>query len=219
MIPKIIHYIWLGSKIPFRVNKLINNNKTHTPDYLVKIWTEENLPNLNNFAEEAFNKKNWAFVSDYVRFVTLYNYGGIYLDTDQKLLKNIDELLKYSFFAGKNKEGTHIYTGIVGSVPKSKFIKKIKKEYDILKYSKKQSSPIVLTRCYKNFSKKSELKIFDFNYFYPVQAGEFTKKINENAFSTHLWDESWVNFVFLRRLLRWTGIMKIYHSVKRFWNE
>ena len=179
MIPKIIHYIWLGSKIPFRVNNLINNNKTHTPDYLVKIWTEENLPNLNNFAEEAFNKKNWAFVSDYVRFVTLYNYGGIYLDTDQKLLKNIDELLKYSFFAGKNKEGTHIYTGIVGSVPKSKFIKKIKKEYDILKYSKKQSSPIVLTRCYKNFSKKSELKIFDFNYFYPVQAGEFRKKINE----------------------------------------
>ena len=68
---KILHYVWVGSKIPERVQSLINHNKKHTPDYIIKVWSEKNLPSLNSFAKNAYGKKNWAFVSDYVRFCGL----------------------------------------------------------------------------------------------------------------------------------------------------
>ena len=37
--------------------------------------------------KEAYEKGKYAFVSDYVRVYALYNYGGIYLDTDVEVYK------------------------------------------------------------------------------------------------------------------------------------
>ena len=41
------------------------------------------------YTKEAYEAKKWAFVSDYVRFRVLYNYGGLYFDTDVEVIKNI----------------------------------------------------------------------------------------------------------------------------------
>lgn len=46
------------------------------------------------------SKKKYAFVSDIVRLYALYNYGGIYLDSDIKVLKNFDDLLANRAFTG-----------------------------------------------------------------------------------------------------------------------
>ena len=67
MIPKIIHYIWLGSKLPKKIQNLINANNEILKDYEIKIWTDENMPKLNKFAKQAYKDKKWAFVSDYLR--------------------------------------------------------------------------------------------------------------------------------------------------------
>ena len=75
------------------------------------------------------------FVSDYVRFVVLKNYGGVYLDTDQMLLKNIDDLLSLNFFAGWNKDRTYIYTGNIGCVPESDIVDKILQVYDNIEFN------------------------------------------------------------------------------------
>ena len=219
MIPKIIHYIWVGSDLPERVKSLINHNKTFSSDYKVEIWTDERLPKLNTFADRALIEKNWAFVSDYVRFIVLRNHGGIYLDTDQKLLKNIDDLLDLKFFAGWNKEKKFIYTGIIGSVPRSDFVSRVLEEYDNLDFNVSQTSPKVVTRCYKKYDSKIGLKIFDFSYFYPVQAGEKDDgKIFNHSYSTHLWDESWVKFSLLRRFLRHLGVIKVFHFFRKYFD-
>ena len=221
MIPKILHYVWVGSDIPERVQSLINHNKTHTSDYNIKVWTEQNLPKLNKFAKNAYKKKNWAFVADYVRFVALREYGGIYLDTDQKLLRNIDDLLGLNFFAGWNKEETHIYTGIVGCVPQSDLVDKILEAYNNLEFDVSQShkthtSPIILTRCFKEQTIDVNCKIFDSSYFYPLQPGEKNDgRIFPDAYAVHLWDESWVRFLRLRRFLRRIGFIRCYQSVRR----
>lgn len=44
--------------------------------------------------------KKYAFVSDYVRLKALYEYGGIYLDTDIKILKSFNPLLKMKDSSG-----------------------------------------------------------------------------------------------------------------------
>lgn len=214
MIPKLIHYVWVGSEMPPHIVKLVNQNKVYTPSYQIKIWTEQNMPTLSLFAREAYKKKNWAFVSDYIRFVVLKRYGGVYLDTDQKLLRNIDCLLDRDFFAGWNKSHDYIYTGIIGCSPMNPFIENILNEYENADYDIKRSSPTVLTDCFNKYKNQSDLDIFDYTYFYPVQAGEKDNgNIYPHTYATHLWDESWVKFKSLRKFLRWTGIMKIYHSI------
>ena len=50
--------------------------------------------------KQAYEAKKWAFVTDYMRLDIIYEHGGIYLDTDVELIKNIDDLLSNEAFAG-----------------------------------------------------------------------------------------------------------------------
>lgn len=77
----------------------------------MKTW-EEKLPNCKlrlwdansfdfdsvPFVKDAYRAKKWAFVTDYIRLYALYTEGGIYMDTDVKVMKSFDEFLNYNFF-------------------------------------------------------------------------------------------------------------------------
>lgn len=95
MIPKILHYCWFGHGAMDPVSKrCLESWKKFCPDYKIVLWSEDNFDiHQNVFVEEAYAQKKWAFVTDYVRLYVLYNYGGIYLDADVELLKNLDDLL------------------------------------------------------------------------------------------------------------------------------
>lgn len=56
-------------------------------------WNEYTI-NLNSipWCKAAYEDKKFAFVADYVRFYALYNYGGLYLDTDVLIRKNFASL-------------------------------------------------------------------------------------------------------------------------------
>ena len=43
-------------------------------------------------------KKQLGFIGDYYRLKAVYEYGGIYLDTDVKVYKSFDPLLDYPAF-------------------------------------------------------------------------------------------------------------------------
>ena len=96
MIPKTIHCIWLGKgSLPCRSSAFIKLWKRKLPDYTIKIWNEDNLPiteecSRNKYLRECYKRKLYAFVSDYFRLWILFNYGGIYLDTDVEILNSFD---------------------------------------------------------------------------------------------------------------------------------
>ena len=100
MIPKIIHYCWFGGKKkPENVEQYILSWKNKCPDYEIREWNENNFDIKSNcFCKEAYEKKKWAFVSDYARLAILYKYGGIYMDTDVEVIKPFDNLLTYQAF-------------------------------------------------------------------------------------------------------------------------
>jgi len=102
MIPKIIHYVWVGGgPLTPLAEKCIESWKKFCPDYEIKRWDETNFDiNQNIYCKEAYESKKWAFVSDYIRAKVLYDFGGIYLDTDVELVKNIDVLLQNDAFCG-----------------------------------------------------------------------------------------------------------------------
>ena len=101
-IPKIIHYCWFGKGLmPKSQIDCIKTWKKYMPDYEIIRWDESNFDiNQFDFTREAYARKKYSFVSDVVRHWALYNYGGIYLDTDVELLKSLDEFLKYDVFSG-----------------------------------------------------------------------------------------------------------------------
>lgn len=96
MIPKIIHYCWFGGNpLPELAQKCIASWKKFLPDYEIKEWNESNYDVRKiPYIEQAYNAKKYAFVSDYARFDILYQYGGIYFDTDVEVIKPFDEILK-----------------------------------------------------------------------------------------------------------------------------
>ena len=97
VIPKIIHYCWFGKKKkPKVIQKCIESWKSILDDYQIIEWNEDNFDiSCNDFVREAYENGKFAFVSDYVRIYALYNYGGIYMDTDVQVYKYFDmEILK-----------------------------------------------------------------------------------------------------------------------------
>lgn len=102
MIPKIIHYCWFGGNpLPELAIKCIESWKKYLPDYEIKEWNESNFDiNCCAYVREAYEAKKWAFVSDYARFWILYQYGGLYFDTDVELIKSIDDLIVKGAFMG-----------------------------------------------------------------------------------------------------------------------
>ena len=106
MIPKVIHYCWFGrNPLPADSKKYIESWRKHMPDYEIKEWNEDNFDiNIIPYTKEAYENKKYAFVSDYARFWILYNYGGIYFDTDVEVIKPLDDIVVKGPFMGCEKK-------------------------------------------------------------------------------------------------------------------
>ena len=106
-IAKRIIYCWFGDNELSELEKsCIESWKQQCPDYeILKI--SEKTPGfvMNEYAQSAYDHGNYSFVSDYARLWALQKWSGIYLDTDIKLLKPLDDLLKYDAFIAMSGVG------------------------------------------------------------------------------------------------------------------
>ena len=135
-IPKMVHYCWFGGKPkPQGVISCIKSWEKFCPDYKIVEWNEDNYDiTKNKYMHEAWLEKKWAFVSDYSRLDIVYNHGGIYLDTDVELIKNIDYLLKAEAFMGF-EDGKSVNTGLgFGAVKGFELIKELLELYENLDF-------------------------------------------------------------------------------------
>lgn len=131
MIPKIIHVTWFGDDpFPPLVIRCMASWKKYLPDYEILVWTKDNYDlTVNAWVKEAYSAKKYAFVSDFARFDLLYRYGGIYLDTDIEILKNLDPLLHHKAFAGFMSIPNIIEAEVIGSEKNHPFFKKARDYY------------------------------------------------------------------------------------------
>ena len=104
----------------------INGWKMVLTDYDFVQWDESNSPMHLPYIANAIKENNWANVSNLVRLWAVYTRGGIYLDTDVQLLKNLDGLLGLRCFFGKEKGQKRIYVNnaVMGAEAGHWFIKK-----------------------------------------------------------------------------------------------
>lgn len=210
MIPKIIHYCWFGGKkLPKDVKKCIKSWKKMCPDYEIVQWNESNFDvNCCKFVEKAYKAKAWAFVSDYARLKIIYDNGGIYLDTDVELKRNLDSLLKEECYFGVQQVGKDINTGLgFGSVKNNNIIKEMLKMYENIDFEyenkEKLACPILNTEVLKKYGYKPNDSIYTIEninvtiyppkYFDPIVPGNGKMLLDNETFSIHHYSATWTS--------------------------
>ena len=131
MIPKKIHYVWVGGKEkPADIKRCMATWKNHLKDYEIIEWNEQNFDlESHPFIKAAYAAKKWAYVSDYIRAKVIYEQGGIYLDTDVLILDDFDSFLSHKAFVGFENPD-HPFTAVFGAEAGHPFIKKMLDYYD-----------------------------------------------------------------------------------------
>ncbi len=207
MIPKKIHYCWIGGNpLPELAQKCIASWKRYCPDYEIIEWNESNYDfTKNQYMKDAFEAKKWGFVPDYARLDIIYNYGGIYLDTDVEIIKPIDDLLQYKAFMGMEKPG-FVALGLgFGAEPGNNIIRAMRDDYDNISFINKNgsyntiASPRLQTAVLKkygyiennDFQIIDGLAIFPSDYFCPISLYTGKMEITYNTYSIHHFMASW----------------------------
>lgn len=208
-IPKTIHYCWFGKgEKPKIVKKCIESWKSNLNNYEIIEWNEENFDiNSNVFIRQAYDNGKYAFVSDYVRVYALYNYGGIYLDTDVEVIKEFtDDILKNDSFWGF-EEKNFIATSTIGACKKNKLIKEFLDSYNDKSFIKKDGTVDTLTNVAIVSKMVKDLGInldgtyqkidgvatfYPQEYFSPYDYINCYMKDGKNTYAVHHYYKSWL---------------------------
>ncbi len=207
MIPKVIHYCWFGSTPKGeKERKCIESWKKFCPDYSIKEWNESNTDmDMIPFVKSAFEQKKYAFASDVIRLQILYDYGGIYFDTDVEAVKNFDDLLNCRGFIGF-ENNDYVNTGqCVAAEKGNPFIKEMLDYYKALDSDDETKDfigcPIVNTEILKNHGLRLNgekqciegFNIYPKDYFNPYDDPTGRLNVTDNTYSIHWYSKSWMS--------------------------
>lgn len=235
MIPKTIHYCWFGGNpLPELAKKCIASWKKYCPDYEIIEWNETNYDIAKcAYMKEAYQSQKWGFVPDYARFDIIYHHGGIYLDIDVELLRNIDHLLVNTAFMGFESQNFVNPGLIIGGEQGNEALKKIMHWYETHHFIKESgemdltASPAIVSPILGEMGLRNEqsvqllngsLTIYPKDYFCPMDYYTGNLNITENTISIHHYYASWLTpnrkkWVQLRRRLYKTVSPDIYKKI------
>lgn len=208
-VPQIIHYCWFGPKeIPEKEQACIDSWKRYFTNYEFKLWNEDNFDFQGCvFAKQAYENKKYAFVSDYARAKVLYEYGGLYLDTDVKVLKNFTDLLdRYDGIVGFERKA-FIGTALIACQPHDPCIKELLEYYETHDFQQKDGSfdNIANVSIITDIMKSKGLvlggerqsipgfEVFNREYFYPKKLSETDFRVADETVAIHMCSNSWLS--------------------------
>ncbi|MEX1013413.1 MAG: glycosyltransferase [Waddliaceae bacterium] len=218
-IPHIIHLIWLGSNPSETVSACFDSWKKHHPDWVVKIWTDKDIPGFSWSCDHSRISyelaDTWAEKADILRLEILYKFGGIYSDADVVCLNSFDELTEQDigFFSAfeLNYVGKHygepffVGSAIMGAKKGSEVMKfclnNLKSKQDAPEEGIiKRTGPGLISRaCQSVLDSKSEtVLVLPCSYLYPLPwkkrdttAVDVLDYVSTDSLAIHLWDGSW----------------------------
>ena len=208
IIPRKIHQIWIGNKLPRQYSLWMKTWKKLNPEWDYILWDDEMINKFNLVNKVAYNASdNPGFKSDIARYEILNKFGGLYVDTDFECLKKIpDYLLKYEFVSSIVFANSPILNNaIIFAKADSNILKNMinsirvpinSDPYEIMNIS----GPYALSKNFFNLSTEEKKKtiILPTNIFYPYPNFMLSSKIKKEEFITeesiaiHHWGMSWI---------------------------
>jgi len=118
---KILHRIYFGfDGKPDQFATYLQTWQRELPDFKIMHWNASNLPmDANDYVRQLYKEEDHAFLTDYFRWWTLREYGGVYLDADvevydgarfRTLVDELENAQGYDAFIGIDKRGDGWYT-------------------------------------------------------------------------------------------------------------
>lgn len=220
MIPQIIHYCWLSDEpLPTDIQGYMSTWKRHLKDYEFVKWDFERFPKEKSvWVSEAFDCKKYAFAADYLRLYALYNYGGIYLDSDVEVLQSFDKFLQlntmmcYENTNGNRYGDIYLEVAAFGVAKGEKWVGDCLKHYENRHFVKENGEmdmvelpKVVWHNLLKNGYtikdvynieeaknvKSNEIPVFPYEYFSPKNLYTMEVKVTNNTHSIHNYKGSW----------------------------
>jgi len=209
LIPKKIHYMWLGRNIlPDSLKKCIDSWKKYCPDYEIIEWNEDNYDiKKHPYMKQAYDAGAYGFVPDYARLDILYNEGGLYFDTDVELKRCIDKLLYQKAFCGVEKWQVINFGGLSGAVQGNPMIKKFldaRENVFFLDSTGKQNrntcgfydTKVAIDAGYRidgTTQNVGGMNIYAYDYFQPFDYMSGIVNETKHTFSVHWFNGGWLN--------------------------
>ncbi|MBI5273922.1 MAG: hypothetical protein HY860_02575 [Chlamydiales bacterium] len=220
-IPRIAHWVWLGSPLPEQLLERIEKFKNLHPDWECRIWTETEV-NAFNLKNRAFydQGRNWGEKANIVRYEILEKFGGVYLDWDIDCIKSLEAFhYTYDLYCGISTLDTsvlNICNAVIGSVAHHPILQHCMETIAQDKLLETEmlsklgngvnpaTGPIHFTKSFIAKAKEPGWKniAFPSTFFYPLGPSqkslskEEQQEIIENtpeAYLVHFWAGSWVD--------------------------
>lgn len=214
MIPKIIHYCWFGGEeLPSEYREYITEWQTLHPAWEIIRWDEYNAPLDFDYLNKALAGGFYSNMSNFMRLYSLKEFGGIYLDTDVKLIHSLERLLNDKCFfgfedGGGNTDSFWVNNAICGAEKGHEFIKSC---FDGLLYlydgteQSNLSGPQLTTkqlidnRGLKHYGmqKLHDVTLYPKEFFYPIpwylakDTRNYEDFISSETIAVHMWGRSW----------------------------
>jgi len=213
-IPKIIHVVWINGKIeesgvPEDLKQYIVTwiEKHLDDEWKFKVWTDADVAKMNLYNQDLYDDAtNYGVKSDILKYEIVYNYGGVYVDTDFEALKPLDLFHHcYDFYVGIQPLDTQylqLGAALFGAIPGHPILKhtieSMKESYYKHKGAPGKTGPVHFTRAFFESADKTEhIDIaLPASYFYPLGGQEKTcdrpKWEKMGAFAVHWWGRTWM---------------------------
>ncbi len=197
MIPKLMHFIWVGDETK-RPDNCIDTWRKLNPDWTFLIWGNAELNELkwhNRDHMTAMYGCELNGVADMLRWEILYSNGGVVVDADSIALRPMDDhLLDCEAFACWENEIVRpglIAAGYFGCEAGNPFVKQIVRDihaepsvtHDL---AWKTVGPLRLTESYRKYA-YSQLRIYPSHYFIPRHFTGQTYQGNDPIYADQLW--------------------------------
>lgn len=220
-IPKVIHVIWLGSPFPEKYEEWQQTWK-NMEGWEYRLWTDAEVATLDLVNREIYDAAgNYGEKSDILRYELLYQFGGLYVDTDFACFNpDYFELFHHTldcYIGIEHIEYRPLRVGnaLIGAAPQHPFILdlvlNLKENYATQKgYNAiEKSGPGYVTRMVTKYLSDSEdtnssITLFPSSFFYPFTKAELSSKFKKEysliksddvmpeTSAIHLYNGSWV---------------------------
>lgn len=209
LIPKKIHYMWLGKKeIPYNLRRCIESWERLCQDYEIIQWNEDNYDiTKHKYMIQAYEKGAYGFVPDYARIDLLYSFGGFYLDTDVELRKSLEDLRYQEAFCGVEKWQVVNLGGCSGAIKGHPMVKKFLDARDDVYFIDEHGNRnrntcgyydtrVVLSEGYKLNGMTQcihGMNIYAYDYFQPYDYMSGVLNVTGNTRSIHHFNGGWLD--------------------------
>lgn len=132
MIPKILHFVWIGGKpLPSKYEENMKRWEQYHPGWEIRLWT--GVPDDVSWHWITAGEHRPVMLADLVRPEIVHRHGGVYADLDTWPVQSIEPLLcGKSAFVARNREGqidNPIFGAIAGHPWLGDVLKKIWTHY------------------------------------------------------------------------------------------